>query len=197
MKARDKYKKEELERMLLVEKMTYKKVGEFYGVSGVFIRKKALQLGIEVPKRIQSYNGTRERACKKEKHYCLYCNKQIFRISKKPKFCNNKCQGEHKIISSINHWLTNQQEFVGILLNHSRGYIKKYFLEKQNHLCKICGIPDEWNNKPMIFILDHVDGDASNNTEKNLRLICHNCDSQLPTYKSKNKSSARKDRYKD
>jgi hypothetical protein len=29
----------------------------------------------------------------------------------------------------------------------------------------------------------------------NLRLVCHNCDSQLDTYKSKNKNSARKKRY--
>lgn len=48
-----------------------------------------------------------------------------------------------------------------------------------------------WNNKPINFILDHIDGDASNNLEENLRLICPNCDSQLDTYKSKNKNSAR------
>ena len=42
------------------------------------------------------------------------------------------------------------------------------------------------------FVLDHIDGDASNNWKTNLRLICPNCDSQLDTYKSKNKNSARK-----
>ena len=39
--------------------------------------------------------------------------------------------------------------------------------------------------------MDHVDGDASNSCRDNLRLICPNCDSQLETYKSKNKKSKR------
>ena len=42
-----------------------------------------------------------------------------------------------------------------------------------------------------MFIVDHIDGKASNNRRDNLRCICPNCDSQLDTYKSKNKNSAR------
>ena len=49
----------------------------------------------------------------------------------------------------------------------------------------------EGQDPPLHFILDHIDGDASNNFEFNLRLICPNCDSQLDTYKSRNKNSAR------
>lgn len=43
-----------------------------------------------------------------------------------------------------------------------------------------------WNSKELHFILDHIDGDATNNTRNNLRLICPNCDSQLDIYKSRN-----------
>ena len=68
---------------------------------------------------------------------------------------------------------------------------KKYFLEEQEHCCAICGMKDEWNGKHLIFVLDHVDGNADNNHRDNLRLICPNCDSQLDTFKSKNKKSAR------
>lgn len=68
---------------------------------------------------------------------------------------------------------------------------KKYFLEEQNHCCAICGMKDEWNGKQLIFVLDHIDGNADNNNRNNLRLICPNCDSQLDTFKSKNKQSAR------
>lgn len=41
------------------------------------------------------------------------------------------------------------------------------------------------------MILDHIDGDASHNTRENLRCVCPNCDSQLDTYKSKNKNGSR------
>lgn len=37
-----------------------------------------------------------------------------------------------------------------------------------------------------------IDWNASNNKRENLRLICPNCDSQLETFKSKNKNSARR-----
>jgi len=41
------------------------------------------------------------------------------------------------------------------------------------------------------MILDHIDGNASHNTRDNLRCVCPNCDSQLDTYKSKNKNGSR------
>lgn len=43
----------------------------------------------------------------------------------------------------------------------------------------------------IVFILDHIDGNPFNNRRLNLRLICPNCDSQLDTFKSKNKGGGR------
>lgn len=48
-----------------------------------------------------------------------------------------------------------------------------------------------WNNKDIVLILDHIDGNPDNNNPSNLRLVCPNCDSQLPTFKSKNKGNGR------
>jgi hypothetical protein len=68
---------------------------------------------------------------------------------------------------------------------------KKFILEEQGHKCKICETSDEWNSKKLVFVLDHIDGNSTNNSRENLRLVCPNCDSQLDTYKSKNNGSGR------
>ena len=74
---------------------------------------------------------------------------------------------------------------------YSPASFKNDILNEQDNCCAICGIKNEWNNAPLVMILDHIDGDASNNKRDNLRCICPNCDTQLPTYKSKNKHSTR------
>ena len=65
-------------------------------------------------------------------------------------------------------------------------WLKPIILKEQNNVCSICGLSTLWNNKELHFILDHIDGDATNNLRSNLRLICPNCDSQLDTYKARN-----------
>ena len=70
------------------------------------------------------------------------------------------------------------------------GREKWYLIETRGHRCEICGL-SEWLNEPIVLILDHIDGNADNWLLGNLRLICSNCDSQTPTYKSKNKGNGR------
>ena len=72
-----------------------------------------------------------------------------------------------------------------------KSYLRKKLLEHYGNKCSICGIPPNWNGMELTLILDHIDGDASNDSENNLRFVCPNCDSQLETYKSKNRNSAR------
>lgn len=74
-------------------------------------------------------------------------------------------------------------------------YVRKYMLLKHNNTCQECG----WNrlhpvdNKPLVEI-DHIDGDAANCTEGNLRVLCPNCHSMTPTFRARNKTSSRKRR---
>jgi hypothetical protein len=42
-----------------------------------------------------------------------------------------------------------------------------------------------------VFVLDHIDGDGVNHVRSNVRMICPNCDSQLPTFKARNRGKGR------
>lgn len=70
-------------------------------------------------------------------------------------------------------------------------YIRTYLLTDQDGRCAICAGGAEWNGLELRFVLDHIDGDSENNRRENLRLICPNCDSQLPTFKARNRGKGR------
>jgi hypothetical protein len=81
--------------------------------------------------------------------------------------------------------------------NASCSTIKKY-LQQIKDSCSICDLPNVWKDKPIVMVLDHIDGNSENNSLCNLRLVCPNCDSQLPTFKNRNKGKGRhkrRDRY--
>lgn len=54
---------------------------------------------------------------------------------------------------------------------------------KQNK-CEECGI-DSWNGKNIECELDHVDGNRSNHSLLNLKILCPNCHSQTSTFRFK------------
>src|SRR4030042_494656 len=72
-------------------------------------------------------------------------------------------------------------------------------LSERGNICEICG-RKKWMGRDIPLVLDHIDGDSNRSTRDNLRLVCGNCDMQLPTYKSKNKGKGRayrRERYKE
>ncbi len=75
---------------------------------------------------------------------------------------------------------------------YARHLIKDRILKQQliPYVCSCCGIGPEWCGKPMPLILDHINGINNDNRLENLRFVCSNCDSQLDTYKSRNKGGA-------
>lgn len=73
----------------------------------------------------------------------------------------------------------------------NRREVKHYLVEKHGHKCAICGL-SEWMGQPIPLVVDHIDGNPSNHKVSNFRLVCGNCDMQLPTYKAKNKGKGRK-----
>lgn len=153
----------------------------------------------ETKKRISNtilnkhHNVTTTVINKNRKLFCLYCGKELHKWQKK--FCDNKCHGKYTHNEKYNNFLSNESDFNEG--NYTPKHFKDFFLNEQNGVCAICGTLPEWNNKPLIFILDHIDGDASNNKRSNLRLICPNCDSQTTTFKSKTKNSKRRNYFRE
>src|ERR1700742_2125329 len=117
---------------------------------------------------------------------CLGCGDVV--SSRVKVFCSNACQQSHRRRSLLEAWLDG-----GICgrMSYQGHYVRDYLYAQQRGCCAICGIADSWNGATLTLIIDHIDGDASNNRRENLRLICPNCDSQLPTYKARNRGKGR------
>lgn len=125
---------------------------------------------------------------------CTDCGVELSRNPNKGsgycKQCYPRVRNEKETDVKYNHWLQTGE--LGIKAGSSvRGALRERLIKHYGSNCDICRIPPEWNGEPLVMILDHIDGNAGNDKEDNLRFVCSNCDSQLDTYKSKNKNSVR------
>jgi predicted RNA-binding Zn-ribbon protein involved in translation (DUF1610 family) len=50
------------------------------------------------------------------------------------------------------------------------------------YACAACGVAAEWNGKPIVLHVDHINGDWRDDRKENLRFLCPNCHSQTPTF---------------
>ena len=75
----------------------------------------------------------------------------------------------------------------------TQAVVRRMYLrgEYTPYICAVCGMQPEWNGRPLNLRLDHIDGDNHNHQLHNLRWICPNCDSQLPTFAGRNISIKR------
>jgi hypothetical protein len=54
----------------------------------------------------------------------------------------------------------------------------------KKYACEKCGI-EKWNGEKISLELNHINGVHSDQTYENLEILCPNCHSQTPTYRSK------------
>jgi 5-methylcytosine-specific restriction endonuclease McrA len=64
-------------------------------------------------------------------------------------------------------------------------------MERCNEKCERCGWGEHHPTDNKVPLeLDHIDGAHTNNVESNLRMLCPNCHSLTPTYKSRNSGNS-------
>ena len=120
---------------------------------------------------------------------CQCCGKEGIKKAhwKKNKYCSIKCQNDYQRQQRVQKWLSKPQEEKWL---NAPMWAKDYLSEQQKGKCNICGITQH-NNLPIVFDMDHIDGNPTNNHPNNLQLICPNCHSQQATYKNRNIGNGR------
>jgi len=124
---------------------------------------------------------------------CVNCLK-ILNKRHQIKFCSNKCQLDSQHKKWVENWKDGKVNGnIGITARNISQHLKRYLIEKFGNRCSVCG----WNEKHPVtgtipLEIDHINGNAENNLEINLRLLCPNCHALTPFYKNLNRGNGRK-----
>lgn len=92
---------------------------------------------------------------------------------------------EHRKKSNIKKIEKAKIEAFGINVLRLTKTARKYLFEFRGKKCEECGL-EKWQDKELVFEIDHIDGNNKNNTYENLKILCLNCHSQTPTFRGKN-----------
>ena len=111
------------------------------------------------------------------------------------KFYSNKCQQEFEYQEYVARWKagveSGRKGFLGSISSH----IRKYLREKYGNRCSVCSWAEHHSLTGSVPLeVDHINGDATDNREENLRLLCPNCHSLTLNFRNLNKGHGRVNR---
>ena len=152
--------------------LTRKEIAQGLNLSRGYVNKLVVRFGIHVKSAPSGPKPTKHR----ETH-CRRCRKEITN-RKNYVFCSMHCCNQYL-------WDCSKDVIEREQKVDSPTKARRYLIEKIGHHCSICHAT-KWRGEDIPLILDHIDGNPYDNALHNLRMICPNCDAQLPTYKGRN-----------
>lgn len=100
-----------------------------------------------------------------------------------PRFCSTRCAAAAR----------RREAFAAIAETgtfRSPSTARAYVAARDGWRCSICR-RITWRGQQIPLVLDHINGNPEDDRIDNVRLVCGNCDMQLPTYKSRNRGNGR------
>ena len=70
----------------------------------------------------------------------------------------------------------------------SRRSVKRFIIQNAllPYTCALCPQGPTWQGKPLVLVLDHINGVNNDHRLENLRFLCPNCNSQTETFAGRN-----------
>lgn len=122
--------------------------------------------------------------------FCIRCNTQFNKIKYRPMHCSLQCYREGVAEEYLTLWKSGA--ISGSTKTSCSKTIRNHLLKLSQNKCSIC----QWSKVnpatgKVPLEIDHVDGDHTNNSCANLRVVCPNCHSLTPNYRALNKGNGR------
>jgi hypothetical protein len=122
---------------------------------------------------------------------CIECSEE----TRNPKYCSVKCQQTYQRGKKITRWLSGDFDAT-MGRGEVSSTIRDYLIDQAGHCCTKC----QWSEVHPVtgrvpLQVDHINGDPTDSSPANLRVLCPNCHSLTPSFGALNKGNGRSNRY--